>query len=244
MTSQVVQVIQNFTSPLMQQTLPFSSGKIRRKNQRGFDAIDHLRASNASIRTKNLANFLEYFSDNWKSEKLNDAWKSQAQWKRFSRRWLSSSELDMILNAFLMGNPGSPSIPIAQAWTTDLNGILAWTKACSFGWVQYLLEFGNSKDMDNSGCLSTNLSNNFSQAARSSKNFRSCSGTLFPPEKFCNGDPPVHGNDMWTWQNKCTSPSSRSEADLVIFKSSITWFTRSATWFCVATFSRFPWTPT
>ena len=103
--------------------LPFFTGEDQAiKSGSSFDAFDHLRANNASIRTKNLANFLEYFSDNWKSEKLNDAWKSQAQWKRFSRRWQSSSELDMILNAFLMGSPGSPSIPIAQAWTTDLNG--------------------------------------------------------------------------------------------------------------------------
>ena len=28
----------------------------------------------------------------------------------------------LTLNAFLMGNPGNPSVPIAQAWTTDLNG--------------------------------------------------------------------------------------------------------------------------
>ena len=41
----------------------FPQGRSGDKNQRSFDAIDHLRASNASIRTKNLANFLEYFSD-------------------------------------------------------------------------------------------------------------------------------------------------------------------------------------
>ena len=222
--------------------LPFFTGEDQAiKSGSSFDAFDHLRANNASIRTKNLANFLEYFSNNWKSEKLNDAWKSQAQWKRFSRRWQSSSELDMILNAFLMGNHGSPSIPIAQAWTTDLNGTLAWTNACSFGWVQYLLEFGNSNDMDTS-CFSS-LFNNFSQAVTRFENFFSCSGMRFPPEKFCDGDPPVHGSDMWTWQNKCTSPSSRSETDLVIVSFCITWFTRSTIRSWVLVVSRLPWTP-
>jgi hypothetical protein len=45
--------------------LPFFTGEDQAiKSGSSFDAFDHLRASNASIRTKNLANFLEYFSDN------------------------------------------------------------------------------------------------------------------------------------------------------------------------------------
>ena len=93
------------------------------------------RARTQRMRMKNRANFLEYFSDNAKSEKLNDAWKSQLQMNRLSRRLQRSSELDIILNAFLTGRPGTPSIPIAQACTTALNGNQACTALTNFGWL-------------------------------------------------------------------------------------------------------------
>ena len=95
-----------------------------------------------------------------------------------------------------------------------------------------LLEFGSSND---GHFVLLKLIQELLTADKSSKNFFLCSGMRFPPEKFCNGDPPVHESDMCTWQNKCTSPTSRSETDLVIVSSCITCFTRSATWFWVLT---------
>ena len=204
----------DFTSPFhptIQNAAERSFWKIRRFTPEKLDPIglrscfNHLNRMQAmNIRTKT-----------WQT------WKSQTHLKLFSRRRLSSSELDMILKAFLMGKPGIPLIPIAQAWTTDLNGALAWTNADNLGCVQYLLGFGNSKDTDIL-CFSS-LFSNFSHADKAQRT-SSCSGTRLPAEKFCSGEPPVHGSDMWTWQNTCTSPST----DLVIVRSVITWFTRSS----------------
>ena len=104
------------------------------------------RARTHKVRMKNRANFLEYFSDNAKSEKLNDAWKSQSQTKRFSKRLQSSSEFDIILNAFLMGRPGKLSIPIAHAWTTDRNWNLLLATLASLALFQYRFPFGSSNE--------------------------------------------------------------------------------------------------